>query len=150
MATMPLLTIGSELQLPTVLLRHTLTDGSQHVDWMIARDGSPEGKLVTFRLPDRLDALPLHHHMPIEHIADHRRAYLHYEGPISRGRGQVVQLATGEVLQCDGSDSRLHLHLRWQGVEQFVILTREKSPIWLVKNVPSATVIGNNASDGHA
>ena len=76
---------------PTVLLRHTLPDGSHHFDWLLARDA--DGPLLTFRLQTdissdggRFEGLLL---------PDHRRAYLEYEGPISRNRGHVIRVAQG-------------------------------------------------------
>ncbi|MEQ9411343.1 MAG: DNA polymerase ligase N-terminal domain-containing protein [Fuerstiella sp.] len=33
--------------------------------------------------------------LPAERLPDHRRMYLDYEGPISRGRGHVTQVASG-------------------------------------------------------
>lgn len=83
----------------TVLLRHDTPDGQSHYDWMIERGGF----LMTFRVLERIDrptarfeAMPL---------ADHRREYLEYEGPVAGGRGTVTRVAAGtlEILQ-DESD----------------------------------------------
>jgi len=83
--------------LPTVLLRHDVPDGSQHIDWMIARDPAGTGNLITFRLDQRVDALRSGQTLEIERIADHRSRYLTYQGPISGSRGVVTQLRRGEV-----------------------------------------------------
>ena len=82
----------------TVVLRHTLPDGSSHYDWMLeppgaAQDGENARTLVTFRLmelptPDRpIDA---------ELLPPHRWKYLHYEGEVSGGRGAVERVMEGE------------------------------------------------------
>lgn len=76
---------------PTVLLRHDLPDGSHHFDWMLARDD--DGPLLTFRLTRdiSLDSDTFEGDL----LADHRRAYLEYEGDISANRGSVVRIANG-------------------------------------------------------
>ncbi len=81
----------------TVVLRHELPDGSHHFDWMLERlgcmGGDEDRSLVTFRLSgspvgvNTLDA---------EAIADHRKRYLWYEGPVSDQRGHVTRVASGE------------------------------------------------------
>lgn len=81
----------------TVFLRHTLPDGSQHIDWMYQREAKEEAPLRSFRS----DAAPWEGGaaMPWNAVAtpDHRCAYLEYEGPVSGGRGSVVRLASGWV-----------------------------------------------------
>lgn len=78
-------------RLPTVLLRHDLPDGSHHFDWMLARDD--DGPLLTFRLDRDIsrDTNPFEGDL----LADHRRAYLEYEGDISGNRGSVVRVTKG-------------------------------------------------------
>ncbi len=82
--------------LRTVVLLHTLPDGSSHFDWMLEQPG--RGDLVTFRCTrspheaGQWDA---------ERLPDHRRVYLDYEGPISGNRGDVRRVASGEVLEAD-------------------------------------------------
>lgn len=34
---------------------------------------------------------------PLEHLSPHRMEYLEYQGPVSRGRGEVRRIATGSV-----------------------------------------------------
>ncbi len=88
----------------TVQLRHEQLDGSWHVDWMLDLDPQAEADLVTFRLSRRIDELEAGESLPAERIADHRRAYLTYEGPISGNRGHVERLSAGriEAMQCQG------------------------------------------------
>ena len=79
--------------LRTVVLLHTLPDGSWHYDWLLEREG--QAGLTTFRC----DRSPGEGHGPIrgEAIGDHRRTYLDYEGPLSGGRGAVRRVAAGIV-----------------------------------------------------
>lgn len=86
-----------ECQFRWVLLRHELPDGTWHYDWMIEEEGN-EG-LVCFRVMERIDQLAPGARFEGEHLADHRRAYLEYEGQISGGRGRVSRVAAGV---CDG------------------------------------------------
>lgn len=73
-----------------VLLEHDAPDGL-HWDLMIARPSRE--RLATWRLA----ANPLAGAFPIaaERIADHRRAYLDYEGEVSGRRGHVRRLDRG-------------------------------------------------------
>ena len=78
-----------------VLLRHDLSDGSWHYDWMLsAGSGRPDEPLVTFRLVHRPDD-PGTIRFDAERIGDHRRDYLTFEGPLSGGRGWVRREASG-------------------------------------------------------
>lgn len=90
---------SSDRPLPTVELLHTLTDGTTHVDWMIAQDTLATLPLITFRLPTPLAELKTGGELIAQRIADHRPAYLTYEGPISGERGTVRCLTRGRVRQ---------------------------------------------------
>lgn len=76
-----------------VLLHHILSDG-EHWDLMLDLGHV----LATWQLhenpapPIRRGAL---RGLPAHRIADHRRAYLHLEGPVSGDRGNVVRLDRG-------------------------------------------------------
>lgn len=74
-----------------VILHHT-TAGGEHWDLMLEHGDA----LLTWQLPrdPSGDAgLP----MPAIRIDDHRKRYLDYEGPISRGRGDVRRVDSGTV-----------------------------------------------------
>ncbi len=47
-----------------------------------------------------------------DELADHRPAYLEYEGEISQGRGTVRRMAQGTYVQLAESADRLHARLR--------------------------------------
>jgi hypothetical protein len=72
-----------------VVLHHT-GFGEPHFDLLIDAEGA--GPLLSWRLSRWPlvggDAVP---------AAVHRREYLDYEGPVSRGRGAVMQAAVGTV-----------------------------------------------------
>ncbi|MFG0244094.1 MAG: hypothetical protein ACF8R9_15015 [Phycisphaerales bacterium JB054] len=92
----------------TVVLRHDLSDGSHHYDWLIEPMGSAASadddatahpdrrELIAWRLPE-----PPHSSAALSMTADrlppHRRRYLDYEGPVSGNRGSVVRIARGEA-----------------------------------------------------
>jgi len=81
--------------LPTVQLRHTLPDGTSHVDWFLARDDDPDSRLQSIRLTSPLHEIPPGGVVDGTITDDHRRAYLAFEGPVSGGRGHVERLAAG-------------------------------------------------------
>ena len=72
-----------------VVLRHEQI-AEPHFDLMMeVGDGDT---LMTFRSL----VWPLHVDAMLEKLEDHRRDYLHYEGPVSAGRGFVKRVARGE------------------------------------------------------
>ena len=97
----------------TVQLLHELPDGTSHVDWMIARDRAGQEPLITFRLQRRIDELKPGQRMAAERIADHRPAYLDYEGPVSDERGSVRRLAWGTVVNEHRRPSSWDFEIRW-------------------------------------
>ncbi|GIW74631.1 MAG: hypothetical protein KatS3mg103_1153 [Phycisphaerales bacterium] len=92
----------------TVLLHHRLPDGSAHYDWLLDRDG--RGPLLTFRLDRDIsqDAEPFQ----AQPIADHRRLYLDYQGPIAGDRGHVERVACGRCLVALERADRLRIWVR--------------------------------------
>ncbi|MHC5004274.1 MAG: hypothetical protein ACYTJ0_14260 [Planctomycetota bacterium] len=106
----------AEIVIPpqTVQLRHTLPDGTWHVDWMLDLTGTDEGPLTTFRLERRLDELAPGDRLAATRIADHRRDYLGYEGEISDGRGHVERLAAGRIEALQSLGDTWGLLVLWQ------------------------------------
>ncbi len=131
---------------PTVLLCHDSPDGSRHVDWMIARDPRGRGRLITFRLPRRLDKLPDGEKLTAEEIGLHRTCYLEYEGPVSRGRGRVERLRAGRVVSWERKPDLWTLEVLWQRVpaagatpqRQRLRLERQNGHQWTVLAVSSS------------
>jgi len=83
--------------LPYVILRHEGVE-MPHFDWMFQAD--PAGELATWRSA----VWPPAGEVVLERLADHRKAYLTFEGEISGGRGSVRRVAQGlcEVEQGEG------------------------------------------------
>lgn len=97
-----------------VLLRHDLPDGTHHYDWMLER---PEGDaLLTFRVGLRIDD-PACTRFDGVRLADHRAAYLTYEGEVSGGRGRVTRVAWGtvEALRDLPADGLVSARVCWGG-----------------------------------
>ncbi|MEM9064639.1 MAG: hypothetical protein AAGB51_04030 [Planctomycetota bacterium] len=81
----------------TVVLRHVLPDGSWHFDWLIEPpDGTSLDRLPTVRVLSH----PEHTLGSFigSRLADHRRAYLQYQGPVSGGRGEVERVGSGSCI----------------------------------------------------
>ncbi len=110
---------------PTVQLRHVLPDGSEHVDWMIAQDPAGHDRLITFRLPRRIDDLVEGETVIAEDIGLHRPAYLDYEGPVCGGRGKVTRLRRGEVVSWHREADRWVLEVVWPEVASQVAIRQE-------------------------
>ena len=97
-----------------VVLRHELPPQqarSSHWDLMLERDGV----LRTWALEN----LPTREaSQPADALADHRLAYLQYEGPVSGDRGTVSRWDEGEYETIGESPTRICVQIRgirWQG-----------------------------------
>ncbi|MEE9131612.1 MAG: hypothetical protein V3T84_16475 [Phycisphaerales bacterium] len=110
----------------TVQLLHELPDGTSHVDWMIARDRAGREPLISFRLPRRIDELKPGQCMAAERIADHRPAYLDYEGRVSGERGSVRRLAWGTVVSERRQRSSWNLEIRWHDRGDGMAMIRQR------------------------
>ncbi|MBI1189487.1 MAG: hypothetical protein GC200_02225 [Tepidisphaera sp.] len=81
----------------SVLLRHTLPDGTGHFDWFL--EDRPAQVLRSFRLaidPLASDALAFE----ASPASDHRLAYLDFEGEVSGGRGHVSRVWRADMRSC--------------------------------------------------
>jgi len=74
-----------------VILQHKTSDG-EHWDLMLERGEM----LLTWQLP-RAPRDGSDFPMPARRIADHRKRYLAYQGPIGGGRGEVRRVDAGTV-----------------------------------------------------
>lgn len=86
--------MNAELPQVWVLLRHDGSPEGVHFDWMLQPPGPSETPLLSFRVAVRVDGMG-EGGFEAERVADHRAAYLTYEGPISGGRGRVRRVASG-------------------------------------------------------
>ena len=106
-----------------VVLYHEMPAGDRrqsHFDLMLERGAV----LRTFTLP-RWPASD--ESVPCEPLADHRLAYLSYEGPISGNRGQVTRHESGEYDLITDSPGKLVLSLRGQRLRGTLTLTRSET-----------------------
>lgn len=91
-----------------VVLFHETPTGharSSHYDLMLEQGGV----LWTWSL----DQLPTPDHtVAAEKLADHRLTYLDYEGEISRGRGTVTRIDTGDYELLEQSTNRIRVEMR--------------------------------------
>ncbi len=79
-----------------VILRHEQA-GSAHWDFLLEAGEA----LAAWRIEILPGDLPRGESAPARRLPDHRRQYLSYEGPVSRGRGTVRRVESGacEVLR---------------------------------------------------
>lgn len=100
-----------------VALRHVRDGREDHVDWLLAREDPPAGRLRSFRCrvsPIRITEGAI----GLRVMADHRPVYLEYQGPISGDRGRVERIATGRHRLVSGDpDGPGTLAMRWNDGE---------------------------------
>ena len=112
-----------------VLLRHdTPADQARPVHWdlMLERDGV----LWTWALGEQPQSK---HRLLGERLADHRIAYLEYEGPISGDRGEVRRITSGEFEFQHVAQDRIELRIHSGELPGQVELVRQaESQRWNV------------------
>jgi hypothetical protein len=92
------------VQLQYVILRHEGID-SPHFDLMFEK--SQGGLLATWRS----DVWPIEQPTPVLRLADHRRDYLTYEGPLTGNRGSVRRVEAGAIEREYCSAGRIDIDL---------------------------------------
>jgi hypothetical protein len=111
---------------------------TSHWDLMLEADSV----LRTWALeiePDKIDE------QPALRLADHRLAYLQYEGEISGGRGAVIRWDSGNYETAEESDGRMLVDVRGQRLAGRIELTRaEDTQLWRLRVVRT---INRGASD---
>ncbi|MCC6228949.1 MAG: hypothetical protein IT432_06965 [Phycisphaerales bacterium] len=110
---------------PSVILRHDTPDGGWHFDWMILLEC---GRLMTFRVVERPDEA---HRFAGVRLADHRVAYLDYEGEISGGRGRVTRVARGQVRLTEVNHERVVVEGEFAGASMQWTGTRAQGDSWV-------------------
>ncbi|MBW7906745.1 MAG: hypothetical protein LC135_14845 [Phycisphaerae bacterium] len=123
--TEPALSAGAAF----AVLEHTAPDGV-HWDLLISLPG--QERLATWRL--RHNPLVEPAPMPAERIADHRRRYLEYEGPLEGGRGMVRRLEDGGATVLEAADERVRVRLAGRALRGVAELTR-RGPEWTFRMV---------------
>jgi hypothetical protein len=102
-----------------------------HLHWDLMLESG--GALRTWRLPRMPEVgVPLE----AERLADHRLAYLEYEGPVSGDRGRVTCRERGELtwLACD--EGRVEACLEGERLRGIVRLTRDEGGMWRLDWMP--------------
>lgn len=96
--------------MPMVLLRHTLPDGTEHLDWLIARQAA-HGPLASLRLP----RWPLlgRDTVEVDVAPDHDRTWLERQGDVSQGRGTAWGIDQGMLQRCLETAQGLHMDVCW-------------------------------------
>ena len=88
------------LTVPTALLLHT-TEAGRHYDWLIGTPDhrkAPDARLWTARVEHPTGDWTALGRFGLTALPPHRREYLHYQGPISDGRGRVARVDRGRAL----------------------------------------------------
>lgn len=119
-----------------VILRHD-SPRSLHWDLMLEHAGS----LRTWALEvEPIADTPI----AAEALADHRLAYLDYEGPVSGDRGTVVRWDQGEYVALDWNDDRVTVELSGQKLRGTADLTRDADPAlpqrWSMRFISASSV----------
>jgi hypothetical protein len=96
--------------------------GPDHYDLMLAAGGA---SLATWRLSASPVGLAGGQCMPAVRLADHRAAYLDYEGPVSRGRGRVDRFDAGTYGLIARTPDRWEVELRGERVRGRFVLRRD-------------------------
>lgn len=117
-----------------VLLRHTLPDGDEHLDWLIAREAAL-GPLASLRL----SRWPLLEGDTVEvDIArDHDRTWLERQGDVSQGRGTACRIDQGMLQRCLETAQGLHMEMRWAELGTQSLLLSESAEGFELSVLPS-------------
>ncbi|MCZ7633282.1 MAG: hypothetical protein M5U20_07350 [Phycisphaerales bacterium] len=125
----------------TVVLEHTLPDGSRHFDWLMepaepGPDATDEDRsLLAFRLAARVDAPSIVSFLA-EAMPDHRRLYLQHEGAISGERGTVVRVAAGSCRIVRRSPADIEVEVAFSGRRRVLRGRRLHGGIWAFEQAP--------------
>ncbi|QDU90305.1 ATP-dependent DNA ligase [Pirellulimonas nuda] len=121
-----------------VLLRHNCPpdyrDGP-HWDLMLERDGV----LVTWSL---LELPAPEEAVAATRLADHRVAYLDYEGPVSGDRGEVSRVAQGELVWSKYSAQEACVRLLSGDLAGELTLTLADDDRWTLAHSPATHSLG--------
>lgn len=112
-----------------VILHHQLDD-SEHFDLMLEHG---EG-LLTWQIPCRPDFLN-YFPMPARRLADHRKAYLTYEGPVSKNRGTVRRVDAGPLVIEEYSDCLCRFQACGQRLSGTFLLEQVRSNDWTLRPI---------------
>ena len=111
-----------------------LTHDHPHLHWDFLLEEPGRELLRTWRLEKPPEPAQF---IGAEPIADHRRVYLDYDGPISGGRGQVTRWDLGEYELLSETPSRIELRLHGRRITGKVALERQERGQWTLQLKPA-------------
>ena len=104
-----------------------------HWDVMLERDGT----LLTWATGQRPAPISM---LMAERLADHRMAYLDYEGPVSQNRGTVTRVDAGNFEWLDFEEDRITVRVTSGDLIGELTLQRHSAgQRWLLNVSPTAT-----------
>lgn len=109
-----------------VILHHRQSDG-EHWDLMIERGDV----LWTWQLA-RNPLTPGPWPIPARRIGDHRKAYLEYEGPLTRNRGEVKRIEAGCVEITETDAGGIHIDFTAGSIRGAFALARSGPDSWVL------------------
>ncbi len=131
-------------QLTTVLLRHVTREG-EHYDWMLSdpQVSGDEGELLTFRVELPSEKWGKTGYFEMTKLANHRRAYLEYEGEISGGRGTVHRIDNGWYIAREWGENGGFIELSMRKFTGEIELRRIDGSQWYIKVLKTVADNGN-------
>jgi len=107
-----------------VLLRHTLPDGSSHIDLFIDDLPTSDAGLLSIQLSTDPRRLHGDQRLVGRLIGRHRRHYLNYQGPLDpdpdgQARGDVCRIAMGRLIDQKEGPHQTHLTIQWISPDAF-------------------------------
>ncbi len=77
-----------------------------------------------------------------EALSDHRVAYLDYEGPVSRNRGEVKRWDWGDVESLADTSEEISLRLLGRRIAGTAVLTQNRETGWTLRYIPDSLAAG--------
>lgn len=126
--------------LRSVVLQHQ-TRQDTHYDWLIAGLTTDAARCLTFRVKHPPAHWPVLGKVLAEHLPDHRKHYLTYQGPVAAladdpsqtPRGKVRHIEQGCVLVQMRADARLVMKVDWRSGRLELDLHRLKADRWQIQ-----------------
>lgn len=112
----------------TVILKHTLPDGSWHHDWLVQH--TDLALVPTWRTGHARPDDPALDAFNADRIGEHRVHYLDYEGTVSGNRGRVERVARGEVVSAEWGEGSLVLETSFDGRQVRLVGRRVEGDRW--------------------
>ncbi len=115
----------------SVLLLHR-GHGPDHYDWFFEHPADRAGALVSWRVLTPIQDWASG--FELERRPDHRRAYLHFEGPVSGDRGVVQAVSRGRIKVVHWSAGAAILDLTMSGFAGRLQLQQSEGDRWTARH----------------